>query len=155
MNLTIRDMRPEDADEKGYIHYKTWQETYTGLIDEAYVNSQTLDKCRTMAHRWPKNTLLADLDGKIVGFSCYGTDDSGAGEVIAIYLLKEVQGRGLGRKLMDATLDCLTSCSSVFLWVLKGNDQAIGFYEHYGFRFDGISKELPIGTELRMSFTRT
>ena len=107
MNLTIRDMRPEDADEKGYVHYKTWQETYSGLIDEQYLASQTPDKCRAMAHRWPENTLLAEVDGSIVGFSCYGMDDSGAGEVIAIYLLREAQGRGLGRRLMDATIERL------------------------------------------------
>ena len=152
MKLIIRDMRPEDADAKGYVHWKTWQETYAGLMDEKYLANQSLDKCQTIAHRWPENTLVAEVNSKIVGFSCYGRNDSGAGEVIAIYLLKEVQGRGFGRKLMDATLCHLEEYSSVFLWVLEGNDHAIGFYEHYGFCKDGITKEIPLGTELRMTY---
>lgn len=148
--IVIRAMQPEDADAKGYVHWKTWQETYAGLMDEKYLTSQTLEKCQTIAHRWPENTLVAELDGKIVGFSCYGKDASGTGEVFAIYLLKEVQGFGLGRKLMDATLHQLRDCPHVFLWVLEGNTQAIGFYEHYGFRMDGSKQNIPQGRELRM-----
>ena len=116
MNLQIRDMRPEDADSKGYVHWKTWQETYTGLMEEKYLANQTPDKCR------------------------------------AIALLREYQGLGLGRKLMDATMDKLNSCTPITLYVLKGNDHAIGFYEHYGFRFDGTSQEISAGTELRMFY---
>ena len=89
-----------------------------------------------------------------MGFSCYGTDDSGAGEVFAIYLLKEAQGLGLGRKLMDATLSRLDRRSPVMLWVLENNDPAIGFYEHYGFRMDGAQKGAPFGTECRMTYLR-
>lgn len=150
--IVIRDMRPEDADAKGYVHWKTWQETYTGLMDEEYLTSQTLDKCQTIARRWPENTLLAEMDDKIVGFSCYGKDNTGTGEVFAIYLLKEAQGHGVGRKLMDATLRQLEDCSSVILWVLEGNDHAIGFYEHYGFRMDGTKQDIPQGTQLRMNY---
>ena len=72
----------------------------------------------------------------------------------AIYVLKEAQGLGIGRKLMDASLERLSVYSTVVLWVLKGNDHAIGFYEHYGFRFDGTSKEISVGTELRMVYHR-
>lgn len=154
MNIAIRDMQPDDADQKGCVHWKSWQETYTGLIDEQYLANQSLDKCRDIARRWPENTLVAELDGTIVGFSCYGKDDSGAGEVIAIYLLKEYQGHGFGRKLMDATMGKLDGRSPITLYVLKGNVHAIGFYEHYGFRFDGTSKEISVGTELRMIYLR-
>ena len=154
MNLQIRDMRPEDADSKGYVHWKTWQETYTGLMEENYLANQTLDKCRAIAHRFPQNTLVAETEGNIIGFSCYGRDDSGAGEVIAIYYLREYQGLGLGRKLMDATMAKLNSCTPITLYVLKGNDHAIGFYEHYGFRFDGTSQEISVGTELRMVYRK-
>ena len=40
MNTEIREMRPEDADSKGYVHWKTWQETYTGLMEEKYLANQ-------------------------------------------------------------------------------------------------------------------
>ncbi len=154
MDFQIREMYSEDTDAKGYVHWKTWQETYIGLMDEKYLTSQTLEKCQSIARRWPENTLVAELDGKIVGFSCYGKDASGIGEIFAIYLLKEVQGSGLGRKLMDATLHQLSDCPLVFLWVLEGNTQAIGFYKHYGFRMDGNKQDIPQGRELRMIYNR-
>jgi len=41
------------------------------------------------------------------------------------------------------------------VWVLKGNERAIRFYERYGFRFDGTEQEIKLGTsntELRMIY---
>ena len=40
--------------------------------------------------------------------------------------------------------------AAAYLWVLDGNDRAIGFYERQGFRFDGSSKTEPVGVERRM-----
>ena len=152
--VCIREMCPEDYDQKAYVHWKTWRETYTGLMEESYLSSLTLEKCQTLVRRWPQNTLVAELDGKIVGFSCYGHTENGEGEVIAIYLLKEVQGTGLGWKLMNATVAQLTENPTIGLWVLKGNNQAIGFYEHYGFHLSGKEKTGSVGTELWMVYTR-
>lgn len=161
MTLKIREMRPKDADGKGYVHYTSWQETYPGLIDSSYLARMTLEKCQTIAHKWPENTLVAELDGKIVGFVCWlpcrDGDMPDCGEVTAIYVLKEAQGLGIGRKLMDAALEQLPQYQTIVIWVLKGNDHAIGFYEHYGFQLDGAEKEILLGTpntDLRMLYHR-
>lgn len=155
MSIVIREMRPGDYDRKGYVHWKSWQETYTGLIPAAFLAKQTLEKCQNIARQRPENTFVAELDGNIVGFSCYGSSrdaaDANIGEVYAIYILKETQRLGLGRKLMDAAIAKLAGRSPITLWVLKGNDQAIGFYQHYGFRLDDSEKETPMGTVLRMT----
>ena len=46
MELKIREMTPQDADGKGYVHWKSWQETYAGLVDADYLSSRmTLEKC--------------------------------------------------------------------------------------------------------------
>lgn len=151
-HLEIGKMRPKDYVRKGYVHWKSWQETYTGLIGDQFLANQTLKKCQTIAHRWPGNTLLVHLDGEVVGYGCYILHEDGSGEVSAIYLLKKAQGLGIGRKLMDEILENLKDCDPITLWVLKGNNQAIGFYEHYGFRLDGNEKATPFGTELRMTY---
>ena len=148
----IRDMFPEEADSKGAVHFQTWQETYTGLIGEEHLSKQTLEKCQEIARRWPDNTLIAQADGKIVGYCCYGKEETGTGHIFALYLLKEAQDQGIGRQLLDKAMERLSGCSSITLGVLENNRQAIGFYEHYGFRFTGISQSLGIGTELEMSF---
>lgn len=152
--LQIRQMCPGDYDRKGFVHWKSWQETYAGLMPEKFLTNQTLEKCQSIARRWPENTLVAELYGTLVGYGCYIPGQEG-GEISAIYILKEAQGRGIGRKLMDALLTRLSGNGPVILWVLQGNHRAIGFYRHYGFRFDGVEKATPLGTELRMVLCRT
>lgn len=152
MKMEIREMRPDDYDAKAYVHYRSWKETYTGLMDDRYISSLTLEKCQSVACRWPHNTLVAEVNGTIVGFGCFIPAEDGSGEVSAIYILKSAQGQGIVKKLMDSMLLRLQGRQPITLWVLNGNDHAIGFYEHYGFRLDGATKDSAVGTELRMTF---
>ena len=158
MNLQIRDARPEDADGRGYVHYKSWQETYKGRIPDAALAGHTLEKCREIARSRPDNTLVAQLCGQIVGFACYGPcrdpDLPQAGEVMSLYLLRQAQGMGVGRQLMDAALEKLAHYDTIALWVLRENAPAIEFYRHYGFRPDGRSQEISVGTVVRMLYRR-
>ena len=151
----------EDMDGKGYVHWKSWHETYTGLVDPAYMGKLTLEKCVDIAHRWPDNTLVAKIGDKVIGFVCYGEhrDDTitDCGEVFAIYVLADFYGQKVGYTLMNAAFEKLEAYKRVAVWVLKGNDRAIKFYERYGFRSDGTEKEIKLGTpntELRMVFEK-
>ena len=162
MEISIIPMTTSaDIDGKGYVHWKSWHETYTGLVDPAYMEKLTLEKCVDMAHRWPDNTLVAKADDQVIGFVCYGKhgDDALAdcGEVFAIYVLADYYDQKVGYALMHAAIEKLAACKKIAVWVLKGNDRAIHFYERYGFRFDGTEKEIKLGspnTELRMVYTR-
>lgn len=141
-----------EMDEKGYVHWKSWHETYSGLMPNEYLENITLEKCIKMAHNRPQNTLLLKVDDKTVGFSCAGksTDSNGAYEIVAIYLLKEYHDKKLGYELLKRTISTFSDCSKIILWVLKGNDRAIAFYKKFGFDFNGSEKELPFGVELQM-----
>lgn len=141
-----------EMDEKGYVHWKSWQETYTDLMPADYLKNVTLEKCIQMAHKWPQNTLLIKSDNKTVGFSCFGKsrDTENANEIFAIYLLKEYQGKKLGYELLKRTVSSFSDDAKIVLWVLKGNDKAIHFYEKFGFAFNGNEKALPFGTEWQM-----
>ena len=141
-----------EMDEKGYVHWKSWQETYSGLMPEEYLQSIDLEKCIKMAHKWPQNTLLLKTDNKVIGFSCFGEskDCDSANEIIALYLLREYQGQKLGYTLLNKTFEKLPNNRKTLLWVLKGNEKAINFYKRYGFEFTGNEKSLPFGTELQM-----
>ena len=59
-----------EMDEKGYIHWKSWHETYNGLMPDDYLKNITLEKCIKMAHKWPQNTFLLKVNNKTIGFSC-------------------------------------------------------------------------------------
>ena len=95
-----------EMDEKGYIHWKSWHETYNGLMPDDYLKNITLEKCIKMAHKWPQNTYLLKANNKTIGFSCIGktNDTKAANEVIAIYLLKEYHGQKLGYTLLNKTV---------------------------------------------------
>lgn len=132
-NVVIRPMMPADADAKAYVHYTSCLETYTGLMDPEFLAASTLDKYHAIALRFVETTLVAELDGQIVGFGCWDPK----GGIPALYLLRDAQGYGIGRRLLEAMLERLSDCKQVRLEVLEGNDRAIGFYEHMGFRLDG------------------
>ena len=151
----------EEIKGKGYVHYKSWHETYTGLIDEGYMEGHTLEKCIKIAHRWLDNILVAKDGDKVVGFVGYGAyRDStlpGHGEIFSLYVLEEYHGKKIGYELMNAAFKELSEYKKIAVWVLKGNDRAIHFYERYGFCFDGAEAEIMLGTpntELRMIWER-
>jgi ribosomal protein S18 acetylase RimI-like enzyme len=152
--IVIRKATINDAESKGYVHYHSWNETYTGLIDQEYLDSRSVDKCTAAAKRHPENTYVAIVNDKIVGFSCYSkardNDIDEAGEIIAIYILSDYFGLGIGRKLMDICYKELEEYKNIILWVLKTNKHAIDFYEYVGFAKDGTEKEIIINEKVRL-----
>ena len=161
-NYIIKQMKTdEETIGKAYVHYKSWQETYPGLIDSEYLKGITLEKCTDTAFKWRDNIIVAKDGDKVIGFAAYGSYRDGSlpghGEVYAIYVLKDHYGKGVGYDLMNAAFDRLADYDKIAVWVLKGNERAIRFYERCGFRFDGESAEIMLGTpnlELRMIYTR-
>ena len=161
MDIEIKKME-SDSEIKGkaYVHWKSWQEAYKGIVDQDYLNALTIEKCEDIAFRWPENTFIAKDDNRVVGFSCYGMYRSDelpdVGEIFAIYVLEDYYGAEVGKKLMQAALSELDN-QKVAVWVLKDNKRAIRFYEKCGFRFDGREEEITLGSpiiELRMIMER-
>ena len=157
MNLTIKQMEtPEEIEGKSFVHWQTWREAYDDLLPAEFQETMTLERCRFFSQKYPENTLIA-MDGKkIVGFISYGNfrDEAiQAGEIIALYVLKDYYGKGVSEQLMHAALVALDHFSEIYLWVLKDNKRAIAFYQKMGFTVDGPEKILELGKpvkELRM-----
>lgn len=92
--------------------------------------------------------LVADAGGDLLGFASYSpsrdsdADPGRVGEIGAIYLLPSAWGKGIGRRLIDATLACLAAAGfvQVTLWVLDSNVRARRFYEAGGWSADGGQK---------------
>lgn len=99
--IVIREATIDDVDKKGYVHYQTWQETYTGIINQEYMDKMTVEKCIDIARKYPDNTLAAVMDNELIGFACYGQcRDEGMedyGEIMAIYILQSQQRQGIGK----------------------------------------------------------
>lgn len=112
----------------------------------------TLERCRFFSQKYPENTLIAIGDLKVVGFISYGNfrdETIQAGEIIALYVLKDYYGKGIAQKLMKTALTALNHFSEIFLWVLKDNKRAIAFYQKMGFTFDGQEKILELGKSIK------
>lgn len=157
--MTIKPMETEaEIDGKAFVHWKAWQEAYADLLPQKFLQKRTLEQCQKRARLYPQDTLVALVDGQVVGFSCYGSSqEEEVGELYALYVLADYYGQGIGYQLMQATLEKLQSYQTIFLWVLEGNTRAIAFYEKVGFRFDGVTKTVQLGEEkleYRMVFKR-
>jgi ribosomal protein S18 acetylase RimI-like enzyme len=158
--LILKPMETEEEIRgKAYVHWKSWQESYPGIVDAGYLARLTLEKCEALARAYPDNTWVAKLDDRVVGFAACGPDrdNPGSGEVYALYVLEAFQKQKIGWRLMRLCLEELRGCGRVFVWVLAGNAKAIRFYERVGFCRDGTEKLLTLGTPvkvLRMSGER-
>ena len=157
MKIIIKTMEtPEEIEGKSLVHWQTWREAYDDLLPADFQETMTLEKCRFFSQKYPENTLIA-MDGKkVVGFISYGNyrdETIQAGEIIALYVLKDYYGKGVSKQLMDAAFVALDQFSEIYLWVLKDNKRAIAFYQKMGFTVDGPEKILELGKpvkELRM-----
>ena len=144
--MPIRIKRMETDEEvrgKAFVHWNSWQETYPGMMDEAYLASRTLEKCEEQAFRWRDNILVAKDGARVVGFVGYGAAGeplTETGEVFALYVLGAYGGQGVGTALMNAALVRMADYPKVCLWVLKENRKAIRFYMKCGFCPDGTEK---------------
>ena len=157
MVITVKQMEtPEEIEGKSLVHWQTWREAYDDLLPAEFQETMTLEKCRFFSQKYPENTLIA-MDGKkVVGFISYGNyrdETIQAGEIIALYVLKDYYGKGVSKQLMHAAFVALDPFSEIYLWVLKDNKRAIAFYQKMGFTFDGQEQILKLGKpvkELRM-----
>ena len=157
MKIIIKTMEtPEEIEGKSLVHWQTWREAYDDLLPADFQETMTLEKCRFFSQKYPENTLIA-MDGKkVVGFISYGNfrdETIQAGEIIALYVLKDYYGKGVSKQLMHAAFVALDQFSEIYLWVLKENKRAIAFYQKMGFTFDDQEQILKLGKpvkELRM-----
>lgn len=161
MDITIKPMETsEEIEMKSRVHWQTWREAYDGILPADFQEQMTLDKCRFYSQKYPENTLIA-LDGaKVIGFVSYGDFrdlDIRAGEIIALYVLKDYYGKGVGQQLMQAAVAALDAYQEIVLWVLEDNKRAIAFYKKIGFVFNGEEKLIELGKavkEKRMIYIR-
>ncbi len=74
------------------------------------------------------------------------------GELYAIYVLPASSGNGIGRALMDESLDRLRveGFTEAILWVLEDNPRTRRFYELAGWQLeDAVKDEELLGTLVR------
>jgi GNAT superfamily N-acetyltransferase len=85
--------------------------------------------------------VVEDERGKVAGYAVVGADvdDAAQGLLFLMYVAPECWGTGVGRALMEASIERLREAGfgRAVLWVLEANARARRFYERAGWVEDG------------------
>jgi ribosomal protein S18 acetylase RimI-like enzyme len=148
--VRLRHATRADVPVIAAMHLASWRATYTAITPSEFMRSITLEG---RIKRWEgaftppagettETTVAVDGD-EIVGVCSFGPrrkpPDPSAGEVYSLHVAPDSLRAGLGRMLLDDALVRLSArgFTSVFLWVLRDNANARGFYEARGWSVTG------------------
>lgn len=101
----IRKACLHDAFQIAQVHVQSWRETYQNIVKEEILEQLDVDHKMSIWQiivKDPDQTVLVyEEQDRIFGFAdFYFTPNSEIGELKAIYLLKQIQGKGIGSLFM-------------------------------------------------------
>lgn len=153
--VTYRLATTADAVKIAQLHARSWQENYRGSYSDQFLDHEVHGD---RAAVWEKRlttpaanqfTVLAEEDGKLLGFVCAFLDaDPVYGTLIDnLHVVAEAKGKGIGKELIrKVAAKSLENnpISKVYLWVLEANAPAFEFY----IRFGAEHTETTLGDEI-------
>jgi len=141
VNVT-RPATIDDAPAIARVHVASWRSTYRTLLPGDFLDS--LDESG-YTERWRRfigdgesRAYVVEDGGQVVGFASGGRERAGEagykGELYAIYVLDDFQGRGHGQALVRAMVGGLREMDldDMIVWVLRDNRPARNFYKRLG-----------------------
>lgn len=151
-NIVIRPVKPEDAEQYIKLTNFVWRDAYKHIFPEevfATKESRAQDMIKTFAdvvyHGKDKLCYVAEVESKIIGFvfARLGTNYEHFvniidAELMAMYILPEYQGKGLGTKFKNLFIDWAKDkgVKNFVLGVLKDNHKARKVYESWNGELD-------------------
>lgn len=148
------------------VNLKTWRTTYGGIVDEDFLLKLEMGRDDSVK-RAKDNFSKREIEGRkiydcvathgenVVGMLTYGKcreEDklglSNCGEIYAIYILKEYQQRGIGKRLINFAIEDLANenYEKFIIWALKENP-SVEFYKKIGGEI-GFKKDIKIGEQI-------
>lgn len=97
----------------------------------------------TIRQRLESNKIFyfaALSEGHTVGFADIEVQDDGNAKILGIAVLRELQGKGIGRRLLQHCIDFAKAknCPKAFLLVAEDNSSAQKLYGEFGFVRKGV-----------------
>ena len=142
--MTIREATRDDISGIARVHVNTWRAAYRGIVPDSFFDSLTYEgRAANWQNEFPLPELggfvyVAEVSGEVAGFVLAGPPDPPRpdfdGEIGALHVTPERQGKGLGHALVGAVARRLRErgARSMLLWVFRDNTSARGFYESLG-----------------------
>lgn len=150
--IQIRKATPLDAEGIARVHVESWKSTYINIVPEDFLKNLSYEK---RVEYWysaiPDGEVYVakNEEGEVIGFASGGKERSRKypkynGELYAIYILQEYQGKGVGKLLIKPIVKELKrqGISSMLVLVLEDNPSR-KFYEKLGAKkIDSIIVEI-------------
>lgn len=132
--LRIREATPADAPAVAEIWDAGWPDGHLGHVPEELVAVRTEQSFRMRAKERIADTVVAEVDGSVAGFTMIVDD-----EVEQVYVAAAHRGSGIADALLaDAEARIRAAGHSrAWLAVVAGNARARRFYERRGWVDDG------------------
>ena len=140
-NVIIRRMIPEDAEAVTDVLISSWQTAYRGIVSDDCLDNMDRATLTERRRKQYKDYIVAVIDDRISGFCWYMNDNSYSKEepdidceVVAIYVLPELCGKGVGSKMLSHAIVDLKKQGreKMIIWCLKDNMNGRKFYEKMG-----------------------
>lgn len=136
LEYIIRTMQVDDIQQVQHVAKKSWHSTYEGIIPfEIQENFLQFAYSIEMMRKRVEQSFIfvSEVDGHIVGFADFSPVKEGKGELAAIYLYPEYQGKGIGTALLQAGIKHSIGLKELFINVEKANERGTTFYKAKGF----------------------
>jgi len=134
---SFRNAILSDVDSIAYVHVTSWQETYTGLLDDSVIGNFDIENRKKMWSSFLQKEMssqrvyVAVHSDKIVGIASWSVTSDHV-ELVTLYVLSEFQHQGIGTGLFRQVENNATEREKpLIVWVLEGNNSVV-FYEKMG-----------------------
>jgi GNAT superfamily N-acetyltransferase len=142
--MTLRPARPEDMAAVADIWHVAWHLAHAGEVPDGLTAARTLEAFHDRTPLRVQDTTVAEVDGRIVGFTMVAGD-----EVEQVFVDPAHHGHGVaGLLLAEAEQRVAAEHDTAWLAVVTGNARARRFYEKHGWVDEGdLPYEVTAGGE--------
>ena len=137
-------LRPFAAGEDDRAWLDLNNAAFAGHPENGTLGRADLDERLGLAWYDPAGFLVAEREGRLVGFCWTKVHEDTIGEIYIIAVSPDDAGHGLGRALLAAGTDYLhrqRGAGHVFLYAESDNAPALRLYEAAGFEIEAVSRQ--------------
>jgi len=149
--VAIRQADLDDINTIGFLAQQIWPQAYGGILSGQQLeymlhliyNPRALTEQMLKQHQ---SFLVAELDEEPVGFASFSKiQPPGIYKLHKLYVRTDIQGKGLGKALINAVLEEIRPLEARALHLnVNRHNKAKAFYEKFGFRVIG-EEDIDIG----------
>ena len=152
----IRYNRLEDQAQMARIKIDGWRDTYDQIIASKYLKGMDYEEQTQRFFRsfeeYKERVFVAVRGKEVLGYACFDPKERSFkydAELESLYIRNDEHHKGIGTALFKEAAKELRSRGkrNMIVWCLKGNDNAIKFYEKLG-GIKAETKQAKIGDEI-------